>query len=111
MDLMKDKSATQYCVERSPKYRAVKFSKDLIQGYECAKTGCGLFNTDCETCSWNTKTPYIIIDDTKVFVCRDRTRLSTGFNEEDAFYILIDEFNNSIKCIDEKTFNERYEFK
>lgn len=98
------------CVEREPDYRAVKFSKLLIEGYDCSKVGCGLFSDACKKCQWNTQTPFITIDNGKIFVCRTCESPCTGFEVNEDFYIVRDEVSNTTQFISSKEFNKKYEY-
>lgn len=107
MDMKLD---TMACIEINPSYRAVKFTKSLIDGYDCATAFCGMLDTKCEDCNWNTKTPYIMIDDEKVFVTRVCDYPCTGFNLGDEFYILRDETFGVTKFLSKSEFKSRYEY-
>lgn len=107
---MNMKSDTRVCVERNPNYRAVKFTEGLIDGYDCVVSPCGLFDKSCESCTMNTRTPYILIDNQKVFVTRNCSYPCTHFNPKDNFYILKDETSGVVSFVSEKNFNKKYEF-
>lgn len=104
------KADTRACVERNPKYRAVKFTKELIDGFGCVTASCGLFGRSCEKCMSNTRTPYVIIDNQKVFVIRNCDYPCTHFNPHENFYIVKDETSGVVKFLSEKEFNKKYEF-
>lgn len=77
------------------------YREGLEDGFACRNDGCGLFDTKCSECNWNTNTPYINI-------CEASMNCSRKVWVDKRCYIITHE-DGSREVMTEKDFKATYE--